>query len=95
MLARPPRERRTGEGGEKPRRDATAPRVHRRSGGSLHRTITSRAQDTSGEPLAEEEEVEGRGRSIYSKTTVRTKESHRHGSFYTEVDQEKTAVLMS
>lgn len=88
MLARPPRERRTREGGEKLRRDATAPRAHRRSygyGGSLHRTITSRAQDTPGGlPLAEEEEVDGRGGGSYSETTVRITESHRHGSFHPE-----------
>lgn len=88
MLARPPRERRTGEGGEKLRRNATAPRAHRRSydnGGSLHRTITSRARDTAGEPLlAEEEEVEGRGGGSYSETTVRITESHRHSSFHPE-----------
>lgn len=88
MLARPPRERQTGEGGEKLRRDATAPRAHRRSydyGGSLHRTITSRAQDTPGEPLlAEEEEVEGRGGGSYSETTIRITGSQRHSSFHPE-----------
>lgn len=88
MLARPPRERRTGEGGEKLRKDATAPRAHRRSydyGGSLHRTITSKAQDSSGEPLlAEEEEVEGSGGGSYSETAVWITVSHRHSSFHPE-----------
>lgn len=90
MLAQPPRKRRTGEGGEKPRKDATAPRAHRRSydydyGGSLHRTITSRAQSSSGEPLlAEEKEVEGRGGGSYTETAVWITVSHRHSSFHPE-----------
>ncbi|KAG7493080.1 hypothetical protein JOB18_001098 [Solea senegalensis] len=76
MLARPPRERRTKEGGEEQSRDATAPRVHRRSYGQRgflhHRTIASRAKDTPvGLLLAEEEKVEGRGGGSYSETTVR------------------------
>lgn len=53
--------------------------------GSLHRTITSKAQDSSGEPpLAEEEEVDGRGGGSYSKTAVWITVSHRHSSFHPE-----------
>lgn len=45
------------------RKDATAPRAHRRTydrAGSLHRTITSEARDTSWEPPPSEEEGGGR-----------------------------------
>lgn len=84
MLARLPRERRTGEGGEKPRKDATAPRAHRGSydhGGSIHWTITSRAVDISGEPpLAEGETVEGRGGGVDSEPGVWITGSLRHSS---------------
>lgn len=88
MLARLPRERRTGEGGEKPRKDATAPRAHRESydhGVPVHWTITPRALDISGEPpLAEAEKVEGRGGGVYSETGVWITGSHRHNSSHPE-----------
>ncbi|CAK6952586.1 hypothetical protein LDENG_00097000 [Scomber scombrus] len=95
MLARPPRERRTGEGGEKLRRDATAPQAHRRGygySGSLHRTIhvKSTGHSRGSPPIAVEEEVEGRGGGSYSQTTVRITESRRHSSFLPEVHLEKT-----
>lgn len=75
-------------GGEKPRKDATAPRrVHRRShdyGASLHRTIASRAEISSGEPVLVEKEVEGRGGGSYTVTAVWITVSHRHSSFHPE-----------
>lgn len=90
MLARPPKERRTGEGGEKLKRDATAPQAHRRShghSGSSHRTIASGAQDIpegGGQPAIRRRGGEGRGETVTLKTTVRITESHRHSSFHPE-----------
>lgn len=86
MLAQAPRERRTGEGGVKLWRDATAPQAHRRSyGGSLHRTINVKSTGHSrGSPIAVEAEVEGRGGGTFSETTVRITESRRHSSFLSE-----------
>ncbi|CAB1459539.1 unnamed protein product [Pleuronectes platessa] len=64
MLAPPPRERRTREGGEKPSRDTTAPRAHRPScsdSSAQDRSVKKRRTPVGSSRLAEDEEAEETG----------------------------------
>lgn len=78
MLAQPPRERRTGEGGVKLRRYATAPQAHRRGYGKSLCIGKQRQESRTllGGHASQEEESKGAG-DTYSETTVRNKERHR------------------